>query len=95
MFTADVRIGIGEDGDEAEELLVIIEVCPTSDDEGCDVGLGGDEVSGVAVDSEPDCGVGGAGAITTGALVLSEKTTNPEINGLAFACAPGCTRSVW
>ncbi len=51
MFTDDVRIGIGE----AEELLVVVEVCPTSDDGGCDVVLGGDDVSGVAVDSEPDC----------------------------------------
>ncbi len=87
MFTADVRIGIGE----AEELLVVVEVCPTSDDGGCNVGLGGDEVSEVAVDSE----LGGAGAIATGALVLSEKTTNAEINGLVFALLPGCTRSVW
>ncbi len=54
MLTADVRVGIREDGDEVEGLLVIIEVCP-SDEAGCDVGLGSDEVSFVAVDGEPDC----------------------------------------
>ncbi len=55
MLTADGRVGIREDGDEVEGLLVIIEVCPTSDEAGCDVGLGSDEVSFVAVDGEPDC----------------------------------------